>query len=109
MTVYMTIAKLTDSGLGVFLIIGGVIVATIYVLTSGLDSKDRLDFLKYLAGNPVLAWSGWLFMAVAIAVARWLLNKQRDFYERELQRVDEVKERALQPNLDLPDSKPEKK
>ncbi len=108
MAIYLSISKLTDSGLGVFIIVGAVIVGLAFVLTQGLDSKDRLAFLEHLAGNRVIAWGGWVVAVATIWVARWLLNKERCWYERELTRLDDVKEKALQTKLDLPESKPKK-
>jgi hypothetical protein len=108
MAIYLAIAKLTDSGLGVFVIIGAVIVGLALVLTHGLDSKDRLTFLQYLLDLRVFAWGGWVVTAVTIVVARWLLKKERVWYEREISRLDEVKEKAIQAKLDLPESKPKK-
>ena len=104
MAIYLTIAKLTDSGLGLFLIIGAVIVGLAFVLTQGLDSKDRLTFLKYLTDLRGFAWGGWIVAAATIWVARWLLNKERGWYERELKRGDDIKDKALQTKLDLPDT-----
>lgn len=108
MALYMSVAKLTDSGLGPFVVVGLIVIGLAFVLTWGLDSKDRLAFLQYLVGVKILAWSGWVVAVVTIFVARWVLKKEREFFNRELNRVDEVKEKALQTKLDLPESKPKK-
>lgn len=104
----MAIAKMTDSGLGVFVIIGATVLGLAFILTRDLDSKDRLEFLKNLTDNRAFAWGGWIVAAAVIWLARWLLRKERNWYERELARVDEVKEKALQANLDLLETKPQK-
>jgi len=105
MATYLMLAKLTDSGLGIFLVIAAAVVGVTFVLTFGLDSKDRLDFLRYLVGVRLFAWGGWVVAALTIWVARLLLAKERNWYERELKRLDEVKEKALQTKLDLPEAK----
>jgi len=108
MALYMSVAKLTDSGLGPFVVVGLIVIGLAFVLTWGLDSKDRLAFLQYLVGVKILAWSGWVVAVATIFVARWVLKKEREFFNRELKRVDEVKEKALQTKLDLPEAKPKK-
>jgi hypothetical protein len=112
MALYMTVAKLTDSGLGIFVVIAITIIGLGFALTWGLDSKDRLTLLEYIFSLKLLAWGGWLIAAIAISLASRLLKDQRKFFERELQRVNDVKEKAIaaaQQKLDLPDSNSDKK
>lgn len=108
MVVYLIVTKLIDSGLGIFVIIATAIVGLVFVATRDLDSKDRLAFLNHFVDNRLLAWSGWFVAAGTIILAWRLLRKQQEWHERELKRVDEVKEKALQSTLDLQESKPGK-
>jgi hypothetical protein len=98
-TAKYVIARIIDNGLGGLLIFGSVIVATVAVMSYGMSSADRKAVMLAVLGWPFFGILGWLAAFGVLLVCMYSHRSRERTHEGEMNRVAEVKNKAVQAAL----------
>jgi len=84
----------------------GLIVALVYIVHK-LESKDLKELIQATISAQWVAVLGWVMFAVAVVIGYYAFQWRERMFERELKRLDSVKERVVkgQMELGLPEEK----
>lgn len=99
---FSIVSKLVDNGLGALVVFSLLLIGLAWVTTSGLTSADRKEIIMAITQNPILGVAGWMVAIALVFIFRYIYRDRDATHEREMQRVADVKNIAVQTRLKLP-------
>jgi hypothetical protein len=76
-------------------------MVTVIWLASKLESKDLAAILKDLVNSNLFAILGWLMFLIAVSIGLFAFNYREKIYQNELNRLQQVKDRVVQSQLEI--------
>ena len=77
------------------------LMVVLYNVVNKLDSKDLKELLQSVVGATWFAALGWFSFACAVIVGVLLFRWREGIFQRELNRIQEVKDKVVKGQLEL--------